>query len=776
MIRSSLHLSIVVLLITEALVTFQPVTAAQDLIGYVNTLIGTSYYENQFDVHDYGNTAPFAGPPFAHTPWTPQTRDSEDKCKSAYYYFDEHWQGMRRSHWMSGSCTIDYGSATIIPSLSNNLKEALRFHKMDHTAEISTPAYYKMNLVESSMIIEAASDLRSGIMKVTPPEKDEFFYLIFKASDTMYNQSSIAIVPTTSADNSSTREEYVDALTISSPVHRWYQSKGQYAEFSGHHYFKTSRPACEFGIIKGYSDVQIGVLNGTSDVSGTVAAYLKFESRLGEVRVATGTSFISVEKASENLYAELETSDFKGKGRPGSSHVFVQDGLTADRNTFDSSSTIFDIERLVDKVSKIWENRLGAIKATPFADGSAESVAKDKRGPRTGGQTLSGNSSTDQLVTFYSALWHTQLLPRIVSDHDGQYLSFGDKERTVQQTNPKDGFINYFDDFSMWDIFRAQIPLFNLVYTDVTRDMVTSLLRKAEQGGWLPIFPAWHSYTDEMIGDHCAVLIADSFLKGILSPTHSDNLFRDSYKYLYKNAMTVPSEKEYLMGMGRRALKSYVQYGFIPLEDEVLDSPHPRQQVSRTLEYSYDDYVVSQMASLYSDSLLKEVRTVEGKRNDRDIGLFLKAEESRGVAAHLADRSQNYRWVVDGDTTHEWYKDKAYYNSTATLSKSVNFVRGRYANLSWTETFDTFDPAIYYKWLTETNVWQYSFSVLHDVEGLVQIYGGVYTVHCIVLTDRSATRHHDISFNERLSHAFMPLQSLQDRRSILFDRLHPTSH
>ena len=32
------------------------------------------------------------------------------------------------------------------------------------------------------------------------------------------------------------------------------------------------------------------------------------------------------------------------------------------------------------------------------------------------------------------------------------------------------------------------------------RDMVVSLLMKARAGGWLPIFPAWHSYTDEMIG------------------------------------------------------------------------------------------------------------------------------------------------------------------------------------------------------------------------------------------------------------------------------------
>ena len=58
------------------------------------------------------------------------------------------------------------------------------------------------------------------------------------------------------------------------------------------------------------------------------------------------------------------------------------------------------------------------------------------------------------------------------------------------------------------------------------------------------------------------------------------------------------------------------------------------------------------------------------------------------------------------------------------IEKTVGFVRGRFANLSWTETSDTFDPSKYYSWLTETNVWQYTFSVLHDVEGMIEIYGG----------------------------------------------------
>lgn len=33
----------------------------ENLVSNVNTFIGTSYYKKSDDVHDYGNTAPYAG-------------------------------------------------------------------------------------------------------------------------------------------------------------------------------------------------------------------------------------------------------------------------------------------------------------------------------------------------------------------------------------------------------------------------------------------------------------------------------------------------------------------------------------------------------------------------------------------------------------------------------------------------------------------------------------------------------------------------------------------
>lgn len=214
--------------------------------------------------------------------------------------------------------------------------------------------------------------------------------------------------------------------------------------------------------------------------------------------------------------------------------------------------------------------------------------------------------------------------------------------------------------------------------------------------GWLPIFPAWNSYTDEMIGDHCTVFIADAFLKGIIKIDHNNNdnynndnydntdndygskyntikknneLFYKAYKYLVKNAFETPSDYEYKKGKGRRALKSYLKYGFIPVEDEILDSAHIKQQVSRTLEYSYDDYVVSQIAFLYSNKkkqeryhILQNIKKI--RKNDINImGMNENIEKeklkiklindeiynSNENGMKLLKRSQNYRWVVDGD-------------------------------------------------------------------------------------------------------------------------------
>jgi putative alpha-1,2-mannosidase len=93
---------------------------------------------------------------------------------------------------------------------------------------------------------------------------------------------------------------------------------------------------------------------------------------------------------------------------------------------------------------------------------------------------------------FYTALWHTLLLPRVAMDNDGEYLNFDGSHYSVYAKD----YI-YYDDFSTWDIYRALVPLHSLVHTDIIVNMVHSLVKKAEQGNWLPIFPG--TITEYMI-------------------------------------------------------------------------------------------------------------------------------------------------------------------------------------------------------------------------------------------------------------------------------------
>src|SRR5579871_4829745 len=87
-------------------------TAQTAPVESVNEAIGTAHE---------GQTFPSTGPPFAMTQWTPQTRAGNVKCVAPYYDADRRIQGFRGSHFLSGSCTQDYGSVTLMP-LSGELQ------------------------------------------------------------------------------------------------------------------------------------------------------------------------------------------------------------------------------------------------------------------------------------------------------------------------------------------------------------------------------------------------------------------------------------------------------------------------------------------------------------------------------------------------------------------------------------------------------------------------------------------------------------------------------
>ena len=325
----------------------------------------------------------------------------------------------------------------------------------------------------------------------------------------------------------------------------------------------------------------------------------------------------------------------------------------------------------------------------------------------------------EALVNFYTAFYHSSFLPHAFNDADGRYPSFAGG-KTIEKT---DG--TYYEDFSMWDTYRAQHPLLSILYPRQTGDMIQSLIDKYHQGGWLPIFPCWNSYTSEMIGDHCASLIADAYLKGIRNFD-----VEEAWNALRKNAFDTPETyEEYKDGKGRRALDSYLKYGYIPLEDPVNEAFHRQEQVSRTLEYAYDDYALSKFASA------------------------LGHEEE---AKELRRRSQFYRNVIDPRT---------------------GYAQGRHEDGTFLDDDNAYKQA---RFITEGKPAHYTWYVPHDQYGLMECMGGRdnYVEKLDTLFYNKEYWHgnepcHQIAY--LYNYAGLPWKTQETVREVLLREYHPGS-
>lgn len=569
------------------------------ILGYVDTRVGTAEATTMTaglfgkGSEEHGQTVPAVCVPHGMTLWTPQTRDTEEKCIAPYYYADTELQGFRASHWISGGCTQDYGSVSLAV-LDGKLRTSplSRASRLDRSSEVARPDYYSVTLPDEGLRAEMTGLSRSGIFRFTY-DTDGIGHLVVNP-------------------NTDEGAGWIEVDTIRheirgcNPVHRIYQGWGEPAGFSG--WFVVSYPedldVVSAGVFRG-DDVYEGSVR--ADGAPGIGGYISFRHKKDNpVTVRVGNSFTSLSGARLNLEKELRELDFC---------------------------------EVRDECAQIWDSHLGKIE-------------------------VEGGSDEDK-GKFYGSLYRASLLPRVVSDVDGSYVSFAGTGDVLKMEPGRD----YYDDYSMWDTYRAEHPLITVLDPKRSADMMYSLVLKAQQGGWMPIFPCWGSYTAAMIGDHCAAAIADAAAKGV-----TDFPMEEAYSYLRKNAFESPATRqEYVDGKGRRALESYLKYGYVPLEDGVEDAFHKKEQTSRTLEYAFDDFALSRLA--------------------RQLGHNEDAEA-------LEKRSQNYRNVID---------------------PKLGYANGRYADGTWA---DSINPFTFNTFITEGAPCHYTWYVPHDPEGLIGILGG----------------------------------------------------
>ncbi len=116
---------------------------------------------------------------------------------------------------------------------------------------------------------------------------------------------------------------------------------------------------------------------------------------------------------------------------------------------------------------------------------------------------------------------------------------------------------------------------------------------------------------------------------------------------------------------GRQGWKEYFELGYVPY-------PESMGSTAQTLEYAYDDFCGYELARLTGNKFYEEI---------------------------FARQMYNYKYVFDSST---------------------GFMRGKGKDGRWQEPFD---PYVWGGPYCEGNAWHYTWSVFHDVQGLIDLYG-----------------------------------------------------
>jgi predicted alpha-1,2-mannosidase len=193
--------------------------------------------------------------------------------------------------------------------------------------------------------------------------------------------------------------------------------------------------------------------------------------------------------------------------------------------------------------------------------------AENKWNKELGRIAVSGGTPA-QFTNFYTALYHTMVVPNINMDVDGQYRGRDNAIHTAK------GFTNY-SVFSLWDTYRGAHPLATIIDRGRTQDYINSFLAQYKEGGRLPVWELSGCETDCMIGYHSVPVIVDAFVKGI------DGFDRQ----LALEAMLKSANWNHL------GLPAIIDHGYLEKDDE-------HESVSKTLEYAYDDWCIAQFAKM----------------------------------------------------------------------------------------------------------------------------------------------------------------------------------
>ncbi len=489
--------------------------------AYINPFIGASTSVGKAGIyHGLGKTFPGATTPYGMVQVSPNTINGGDNG-SGYSYEHESIEGFAFTQMSGIGWYGDLGNFLVTPttgklhtSAGKNTDPAGTGYRSryDKQSEKASAGYYAVQLTDYNIKAEMTATPHCGMLRFTFPA----------------NRQSRIQVDLARRVGGTSSEQFVSVVndhTIKGWMKctpeggGWGNGDGK-ASYTVYFYAQFSKPLKNYGVWSAdipdtanrkreaiesdYYQQRItnaGIEKNIRQKQGKhLGFYTEFVTNNNEqVLLKSGISFVSMEGAQKNLEAEITGWNFDGV------HQKAIDG---------------------------WNKKLNVI-----------SIA---------------GATEEQKFVFYTALYHTMIDPRMVTDVDGNYTGGDSKIHHTTSFHKR-------SIFSGWDVFRSQFPLQTIINPPLVNDMINSLVTLASESdsNYLERWELLNAYSGCMLGNPAVVVLSDAYAKGIRNYDVAK-----AYQY---------------------AVNSVEKFGNAPLG-------YTPGNISQTLEYAFSDWCLASMA------------------------------------------------------------------------------------------------------------------------------------------------------------------------------------
>ena len=495
------------------LLIFNIQASGQSPVNMVNPFIGTT---------NYGTTNPGAIVPRGMVSVVPfnvagnSALNKHDKdagwWSTPYSWDNKYFTGYSHVN-LSGVGCPELGVILLMPT-TGEINADFHEYGSEMGEQAARPGYYSTFLKKYNIKTDVSATERTGISRFTFPA----------------GKSNILI----DLGNGLTNESGASIKIINNREIEGWRMTGTFCYNNGTErpvYFvaRFSKAADEFGVWKKMP--QMNAEASWSATSGKFKYYKNYQAEMAGDSIGSWFSFNT--KHNEQILVEI-----------GISYVSIDNA----RQNLNTESNNFDFEAISQQAENKWDEALSTI-------------------------TVRGGSD-DQKTVFYTALYHMQIHPNILSDVNGQYPAMESFEINSCNNGKR------YTVFSLWDTYRNVHPFLSLAFPEQQLNMVNSMIEMYDESGWLPRWELNSTETHVMEGDPALPVIVDTWLRGIKNFD-----IEKAYEAMYKSAATAGAENKI-----RPDIDHYISKGYVPLTQPYDNS------VSHALEYYIADWNLAQLA------------------------------------------------------------------------------------------------------------------------------------------------------------------------------------